>query len=161
MARCHWSACGKHHRHSLNACRGVSLIWILLSQIPQMPMSCPGLTDLGWMHDRGGGRVKRGCDFKLLLIEIHIFTYVYFIIYTADSVIHISSGPCNLYILYIYIHHIFWSRKWQPTPVFLPGESHGQRNLVDYNPWSCTESGTTEATEQQQHTVCISDIYNM
>jgi len=107
--------------------------------------------------------VKKGCDFKLLLIEIHIFTYVYFIIYTADSVIHISRGPCNLYILYIYIytHHIFWSRKWQPTPVFLPGESHGQRNLVDYNPWSCTELGTTEATEQQQHTVCISDIYNM
>ena len=50
--------------------------------------------------------MKRGCDFKLLLIEIHIFTYVYFIIYTADSVIHISSGPCNLYILYIYTPYI-------------------------------------------------------
>ena len=48
--------------------------------------------------------MKKGCDFKLLLIEIHIFTYVYFIIYTADSVIHISRGPCNLYILYIYIY---------------------------------------------------------
>ena len=28
-----------------------------------------------------------------------------------------------------------WRRKWQPTPVFLPGESHGQRSLVDYSPW--------------------------
>ena len=27
-----------------------------------------------------------------------------------------------------------WRRKWQPTPVFLPGESHGQRSLVDYGP---------------------------
>ena len=28
-----------------------------------------------------------------------------------------------------------WSRKWQPTPGFLPGESHGQRSLVGYSPW--------------------------
>ena len=28
-----------------------------------------------------------------------------------------------------------WRRKWQPTPVFLPGESHGQRNLAGYSPW--------------------------
>ena len=27
------------------------------------------------------------------------------------------------------------TRKWQPTPVFLPGESHGQRNLAGYHPW--------------------------
>ena len=31
----------------------------------------------------------------------------------------------------------FWGRKWQPLPVFLPGESHGQRSLVGYSPWSC------------------------
>ena len=28
-----------------------------------------------------------------------------------------------------------WRRKWQPTPVFLPGEYHGQRSLVGYSPW--------------------------
>jgi len=28
-----------------------------------------------------------------------------------------------------------WRRKWQPTPVFLPGEFHGQRSLVGYSPW--------------------------
>ena len=32
---------------------------------------------------------------------------------------------------------ISWRRKRQPTPVFLPGESHGQRSLVGYSPWSC------------------------
>ena len=30
-----------------------------------------------------------------------------------------------------------WRRKWQPTPVFLPGESHGQRSLAGYSPWGC------------------------
>ena len=34
--------------------------------------------------------------------------------------------------------------RWQPTSVFLPGESHGQRSLVDYSPWSHKESDTTE-----------------
>ena len=34
--------------------------------------------------------------------------------------------------------------KWQPTPVFLPGESHGQRSLVGYRPWGHKESDTTE-----------------
>ena len=33
--------------------------------------------------------------------------------------------------------------KWQPTPVFLPGESHGQRGLVGSSPWGCKESDTT------------------
>ena len=37
-----------------------------------------------------------------------------------------------------------WRRKWQPTPVFLPGESHGQRSLVGYSPWGRKESDMTE-----------------
>ena len=37
-----------------------------------------------------------------------------------------------------------WRRKWQPTPKFLPGESHGQRSLVGYSPWGCRESDMTE-----------------
>ena len=35
-------------------------------------------------------------------------------------------------------------RAWQLTPVFLPGEFHGQRSLAGYNPCSCKKSGTTE-----------------
>ena len=37
-----------------------------------------------------------------------------------------------------------WRRKWQPTPVFLPGESHEQRNLVGYSPWGCKELNETK-----------------
>ena len=43
--------------------------------------------------------------------------------------------------------NIPWRREWQPTPVFLAGESHGQRSLVGYSPEGCKESDTTEATE--------------
>ena len=39
-----------------------------------------------------------------------------------------------------------WRRKWQPTPVFLPGESQGQGSLVGCCLWGHTESDTTEAT---------------
>ena len=37
-----------------------------------------------------------------------------------------------------------WRRKWQPTPVFLPGKSHGWWSLVGYRPWGRKESDTTE-----------------
>ena len=43
-----------------------------------------------------------------------------------------------------------WRRKWQPTPVFLPGESQGRGRLVGCRLWGCTESDTTEVTWQQQ-----------
>ena len=43
-----------------------------------------------------------------------------------------------------------WRRKWQPTPVFLPGESQGQGSPVGCHLWGRTESDKTEATQQQQ-----------
>ena len=41
-------------------------------------------------------------------------------------------------------------RKWQPTPVFLPRESYGQRSLLGWCLWGLTELETTEMTKQQQ-----------
>ena len=49
--------------------------------------------------------------------------------------------------LFTFMH---WRRKWQPTPVFLPGESQGRGSLVGCCLWGHTESDTTEATLQQQ-----------
>ena len=43
---------------------------------------------------------------------------------------------------------ISWRRAWQPTPVFLPGESHGQRSLAGYSPWCCKIIGHDWATKQ-------------
>ena len=38
-----------------------------------------------------------------------------------------------------WVKKILWRRKWQPIPVFLPGESHGQRSLVGYSSWGCKD----------------------
>ena len=46
-----------------------------------------------------------------------------------------------------WVGKIPWRRAWQPTLLFLPGESQGQRSLAGYSPWGCKESDTTEATE--------------
>ena len=66
--------------------------------------------------------------------------------------------------LFTFMH---WRRKWQPTPVFLPGESQGQGSLVGHRLWGRTESDMTEATQQQQihfywsivHLQCVSFHY--
>ena len=49
--------------------------------------------------------------------------------------------------LFTFMH---WRRKWQPTPVFLPGESQGLENLVGCRLWGHAKSNTTKATQQQQ-----------
>ena len=45
-----------------------------------------------------------------------------------------------------------WRTKWPPTPVFLPGESHGQRSLAGYSPWGHKETDTTEQLSVYTHT---------
>ena len=52
-----------------------------------------------------------------------------------------------------------WRRKWQPTPVFLPGESQGRGSLVGCRLWGRTELDTTEATQQQQQQCSIVYMY--
>ena len=49
-----------------------------------------------------------------------------------------------------WVRKLPWRRKWQPTPVFLPGEFHGQSSLVGYSPWGCDKLDTTEATEHSR-----------
>ena len=44
----------------------------------------------------------------------------------------------------LYIYNINMRKAWQSTPIFLPGEFHGQRSLVVYNPWGHKESDMTE-----------------
>ena len=50
-----------------------------------------------------------------------------------------------------WVEKIPWRRKWQTTPVFLLGESHGQRSLAGYSPWGPKELDTTELST---HTLC-------
>ena len=52
-----------------------------------------------------------------------------------------------------WVGKIPWRRKWQPTPVFLLGKSHGQRSLVDSSSWGHKRVGHDLATKQQQ--ICL------
>ena len=59
---------------------------------------------------------------------------------------HRSSG------FNLWVGKISWSRKWQPTPLFLPGKSHGQKSLAGHSPRGHKESDTTEYTHTHTHT---------
>ena len=66
-----------------------------------------------------------------------------------------------------WVRKIPWKRAWQPTPVFLPGESHGQRSLTGYSPWGCKELDTTAVTQHARtllvgmktYTITLENIY--
>ena len=51
-----------------------------------------------------------------------------------------------------WVGKIPWRKEWQPAPVFLPGEFHGQRSLAGYSPWGHKESDTTEHMYTHTHT---------
>ena len=51
-----------------------------------------------------------------------------------------------------------WRRKWQPTPVFLPGKFHGQRNLAGYSSWDCTELDMTEQLSTFKSVFSVANI---
>ena len=57
-----------------------------------------------------------------------------------------STFQCRRRGLGPWVRKIPWSRKWQPTPIFLPGEPHGQRSLAGYSPCGHKKSDTTEVT---------------
>ena len=74
----------------------------------------------------------------------------------------------NEYIVYIYIHtmsilciytyiHTMRRRQWHPTPVLLPGKSHGWRSLVGCSPWGCEESDRTERLHFHFSLSCIGE----
>ena len=58
-----------------------------------------------------------------------------------------TAGDVKSHGFHLWVWKIPWRRAWQPTPVFLPGEYHGQRSLVGHGPRGHGESDTTEITE--------------
>ena len=61
-----------------------------------------------------------------------------------------SAYQCRRPPFLPWVGKIPWRRARQPTPVFLPGKSHGQRSLAGYSPWCCKRVGDDLVTEQQQ-----------
>ena len=60
-----------------------------------------------------------------------------------------AHSPANA-VFNPWVRKIPWRKKWQPTPVFLPGKSHGQRSQVSYSSWSHRRVGYILATKQKR-----------
>ena len=61
-----------------------------------------------------------------------------------------SACQCRRHRFKTWVGKIPWRRKWQPTPIFLTGKSHGQRSLVSYSSWDHKRVRHNLATKQQQ-----------
>ena len=61
------------------------------------------------------------------------------------------------YLLLKHLSNFRWRRQWHPTPVRLPGKSHGWRSLVGCSPWGCKESDTTERLHFHFPLSCIGE----
>ena len=57
-----------------------------------------------------------------------------------------QSRRCKRLGFDLWVGKIPWRRKWQPTPVFLPGKFHRERSMAGYSPWGHKESDMTEMT---------------
>ena len=66
-----------------------------------------------------------------------------------------SAYQCRSLGFYPWVGKIPWRRKWQPTPVSLPGKFHGQRTLVGHILWGNKEFDTTEHAHSHTHRYCI------
>ena len=88
------------------------------------------------------------------------FIYILYIIYTHTQSFLVAQMVKNLPPVQEtrkpWVRKIPWRRTWQSTPVFLPGELHGQRSLVGYSPWGPKESDMTELTHTHIYMcVCV------
>ena len=63
----------------------------------------------------------------------------------------------NFFKGFFCIYRDYWRRRWHPTPVLLPGKSHGWRSLVGCSPWGRTESDTTERLHFHFSLSCIGE----
>ena len=63
----------------------------------------------------------------------------------------------DLVYIYWYLWQDWWRRQWQPTPVLLPGKSHGRRSLAGCSPWGHKESDTTESPHIPFSLSCIGE----
>ena len=86
------------------------------------------MTELNWTKFKGGTSV--------LIISLHCRIH--------------EGKPFNITIIQVYA-------KWHPTPVLLPGKSHGQRSLVGCSLWGCEESDTTERLHFDFSLSCIGE----
>ena len=87
--------------------------------------------------------------YMCVCVCVYIYTYIF--IYAHGHLMGLVVKECDCLCRRCrrhwfdpWIEKIPWKRRWQPTLIFLPGESHGLRSLVGYSPWDCKELDVTE-----------------
>ena len=91
------------------------------------------------------------CVCVCVCLYTHMHTYIHtYTGFPGGSVIKEPSYQCRRDGFDPWIGKVPWRREGQPTSGFLPGESHGQRSLVSYSPWSRKESDMISWLKQQQ-----------
>ena len=111
-------------------------------------------------------------DKKTVILFTSLFLHMFLDFFFCKPMINIIS-----YFSKLYVHIIFWldtysysrnnffkfpykmfrRRQWQPTPVLLPGKSHGQRSLIGWSSWGREESDTTERLHFHFSLSCIGE----
>ena len=80
---------------------------------------------------------------SLVIIKISLFTEMCWLLHVVAQMV--KNRPATRRPRFdSWVGKMFWRRAWQPSPVFLPGESHGQGSLAGYSLWGHRESNTTE-----------------
>ena len=80
---------------------------------------------------------------------LYIWMHYEYINKGASLVDQTVKNPPAMFETQVRVGKILWRRKWQPTRVFLPGESRGQRSLVSYSPCGLKELDTTDQLSMQ------------
>ena len=85
------------------------------------------------------------CVFQYIHAYTHIYTHIWgFLGVTSGKEPACQCRRLKRHGFNPWVRKIPWRRAQQPTPIHLPGESHGQRSLVKYSPWCCKGLDTTE-----------------
>ena len=104
------------------------------------------------------------CKGALYQLSYHLSTYLTFYASQVATSGKESACQCKRYKRCGFDSWVgkIWRREWPLTPVFLPGESHGQKSLVGYSPWDHKESDRTEVTACTVilYLVCGSDNFS-
>ena len=80
---------------------------------------------------------------KIKIQIISITTKIFLWTFAIYPFLFLQSGKATTFLFFVTIGCL-WRRQWQPTPVLLPGKSHGRRSLAGCSPWGHKESDTTE-----------------
>ena len=79
------------------------------------------------------------CVCVYMCVCVYIYIYMYRLpLWLSNKESACNAGDCldcRRHQFNPWVRKIPWRRNWKPIPVFLPGKSHGQRSLADYNPW--------------------------